>query len=244
VPSPATLRCCCRAVVPSATPWRRAWARPPYNKAASSTPRLANPDPHERAARRAGYHLLAGVDEAGRGALAGPVVAGAIILPHPCPIEGIRDSKRLTPERREELYEQLTESALAHAIGFASPEEIDRLNILRATYEAMRRAIAALPTWPDYILIDGRPIDCLCLPHRCIVDGDDCCQCIAAASIIAKVERDRMMRELHQQYPEYGFFQNKGYGTAEHLAALTHYGPSPIHRRSFEPVRQLRLGLG
>ncbi|MFQ5810526.1 MAG: ribonuclease HII [Armatimonadota bacterium] len=200
-------------------------------------------DAYERAARREGCSLIAGVDEAGRGALAGPVAAGAIILPHPCSIEGIRDSKRLTAERREELYAQLIEGAVAHAVAVASPQEIDRLNIRRATHEAMRRAIAALPTWPEYILIDGRPVDCLCLPHQCIVNGDDRCRCIAAASIIAKVERDRRMRELHEQYPEYGFAQNKGYGTPEHLAALNRHGPSPLHRRSFEPVRQLRLGL-
>jgi ribonuclease HII len=200
-------------------------------------------DPYERAARREGRRLIAGVDEAGRGALAGPVASAAVILPQPCPIDGIRDSKRLSAERREELYEQLIEGAIAHAVALASTQEIDRLNIRRATHEAMRRAIAALPKWPEYVLIDGRPIDCLCLPHECIVNGDDRCRCIAAASIIAKVERDRMMRELHEQYPAYGFAQNKGYGTAEHLAALDRHGPTPIHRRSFEPVRQLRLGL-
>jgi len=202
---------------------------------------LANP--YERAARKLGYRLIAGVDEAGRGALAGPVAAGAIILPHPCRIDGIRDSKKLTPQRREELYEQLTEAAVAHAVAFVSPREIDRLNILRATYDAMRRAIAALPKWPEYVLIDGRPIDCLCVPHECIVSGDETCRCIAAASIIAKVARDRLMRDLHEQYPAYGFAQNKGYGTPQHFAALDHHGPTPAHRRTFEPVRQLRLGF-
>ncbi|MCL4426081.1 MAG: ribonuclease HII [Firmicutes bacterium] len=188
----------------------------------------------EEEAHRAGYQLVAGVDEAGRGPLAGPVVAAAIILPESLLIPGLNDSKKIPEEKRERLYDQILHQALAFGVGRADPEFIDQHNILRATFWAMVQAIRNLPLVPDLVLVDGGfPIRNLALPQRAVIRGDSLSCSIAAASIIAKVTRDRLMREYDLVYPEYGFSQNKGYGTPEHLAALTRFGPCPIHRRSF-----------
>ena len=179
------------------------------------------------------YEYICGVDEAGRGPLAGPVVAGAVILPRGCRIMYINDSKQLSEKKREELYEVITEQAVAWGAGCVSPEEIDRINILQATYEAMRQALGALSPQPDILLNDAVTIPRISIPQVPIVKGDARSITIGAASIIAKVTRDRMMLEYDKQYPEYGFASNKGYGSKGHMAALEKYGPTPIHRRSF-----------
>ena len=199
-------------------------------------------DAEERAARAAGYACVCGIDEAGRGPLAGPVVAAAVVLPPGLALPGLNDSKKLTARRREALYTQLREDErVLIGVGMAAAAEIDRLNILRATHEAMARAVAALPTAVDYCLIDGLPVPQFPLPQRALVKGDARCLSIAAASIVAKVTRDRLMQDLAQQYPGYGFEKHAGYGTAAHLAALRRLGPCPEHRRSFAPVAQLLL---
>ena len=199
-------------------------------------------DAEERAARAAGYACVCGIDEAGRGPLAGPVVAAAVVLPPGLALPGLNDSKKLTARRREALYTQLREDArVLIGVGLAAAAEIDRLNILRATHAAMERAVAALPTAVDFCLIDGLPVPQFPLPQRALVKGDARCLSIAAASIVAKVTRDRLMQDLAQQYPGYGFEKHAGYGTAAHLAALRRLGPCPEHRRSFAPVAQLLL---
>ncbi len=199
-------------------------------------------DAEERAARAAGYACVCGIDEAGRGPLAGPVVAAAVVLPPGLALPGLNDSKKLTARRREALYTQLREDArVLIGVGMAEAAEIDRLNILRATHAAMARAVAALPTAVDFCLIDGLPVPQFPLPQRALVKGDARCLSIAAASIVAKVTRDRLMQDLAQQYPGYGFEKHAGYGTAAHLAALRRLGPCPEHRRSFAPVAQLLL---
>lgn len=199
-------------------------------------------DAEERAARAAGYACVCGIDEAGRGPLAGPVVAAAVVLPPGLALPGLNDSKKLTARRREALYTQLREDErVLIGVGMAAAAEIDRLNILRATHEAMARAVAALPTAVDFCLIDGLPVPQFPLPQRALVKGDARCLSIAAASIVAKVTRDRLMQDLAQQYPGYGFEKHAGYGTAAHLAALRRLGPCPEHRRSFAPVAQLLL---
>ncbi len=180
-----------------------------------------------------GYETLCGVDEAGRGPLAGPVYAAAVILPRGLEIPGLNDSKKLSEKRREELFEVICEKALATGIAFATVEEIEERNILGATYLAMSRAIEGLRIRPDLALIDGNRSAGIAFPCRCVVKGDARCADIAAASILAKVSRDRVMLELAKQYPEYHFEQHKGYGTALHYAALREYGPSPVHRPSF-----------
>lgn len=179
------------------------------------------------------YPLICGIDEVGRGPLAGPVCAGAVILPKDCEILYINDSKKLSAAKREALYEQIMEKALAVGIGFSSPEVIDQVNILQATYIAMRDAIGELKEAPDLLLNDAVTIPEVAIKQVPIIKGDAKSISIAAASIIAKVTRDRLMEEYDKVMPEYGFAQNKGYGTAEHIAALKKYGPSPIHRRSF-----------
>jgi ribonuclease HII len=179
------------------------------------------------------------VDEAGRGPLAGPVVAAAVVLPRETELEGLRDSKCLPPPVREELYERIMGVALGWAAAAVGPEEIDRLNILRATHAAMKMALGALSPAPCGALVDGLPVAGLPCPHRAIVDGDARCVTIAAASIIAKVTRDRLMCSLDERYPGYGFARHKGYTTPEHLRALRELGPSPCHRRSFAPVASL-----
>ena len=180
-----------------------------------------------------GYETLCGVDEAGRGPLAGPVFAAAVILPRGLLIPGLNDSKKLTEKKREELFDRICAEALDYAIAFATVEEIEERNILGATMLAMNRAIAGLRRRPDLALIDGNRNAGIESPSRCIVKGDASCADIAAASILAKVSRDRVMLQLAEQYPEYHFEQHKGYGTAQHYEALRQFGPSPVHRPSF-----------
>lgn len=180
-----------------------------------------------------GEILICGIDEAGRGPLAGPVAAGACILPADHDILYINDSKRLTPKRRDELFDIIKEEAIAWHVALVSPERIDEINILQATYEAMREAIAALDPAPDAVVADAVTIPGLALPQTGIVKGDAKCASIAAASILAKVTRDRLMEEYDARYPEYGFASHKGYGTKVHIDAIREYGPCPIHRRTF-----------
>ena len=185
---------------------------------------------------------IAGVDEAGRGPIAGPVVAACVVLPPRHTLAGIADSKQLTPAQREALYDAITRHALAWAIGLASPREIERYNILQASLLAMRRAVLALPLIPQQVLVDGKhAIPNLPLPQQAVVGGDAREESVAAASILAKVARDRIMRELDRLYPQYGFAQHKGYPTALHLERLRQYGACPAHRRTYAPVAQLRL---
>jgi ribonuclease HII len=194
--------------------------------------------------------LLAGVDEAGRGPLAGPVCAAAVILDPARPIPGIRDSKKLTAPRREALATEIREKALGWSVAFASTAEIDALNILRATHLAMRRALAGLAILPHHVQVDGNLCPSLegmavAFSMEAIIKGDDKVPAIGAASILAKVERDAVMLALHDQFPHYGFAIHKGYPTAAHLAALREYGASPVHRRTFGPVRAvLEKGAG
>lgn len=177
--------------------------------------------------------IICGIDEAGRGPLAGPVVAGAVVLPKDCDILYLNDSKQLSEKKREELYEIIMEKAQAVGVGYAPPERIDEINILQATYEAMRQAVSALSVKPDILLNDAVTIPDVAIRQVPIIKGDAKSVSIAAASIIAKVTRDRLMRQYDSVFPEYGFAQNKGYGAASHIAALKKYGPSPIHRKSF-----------
>ena len=193
--------------------------------------RIENMKVYEHKYEHLGY--LCGIDEVGRGPLAGPVVAGAVILPKDCDILYINDSKKLTAAKREELYDEIMEKAVAAGIGMVSPQRIDEINILQATYEAMREAISKLEPAPDILLNDAVTIPEVTIPQVPIIKGDAKSISIGAASIIAKVTRDRLMVEYDQILPEYGFASNKGYGSAEHIAALKKYGPSPIHRRSF-----------
>lgn len=187
----------------------------------------------ELAARDAGYRHVCGIDEAGRGPLSGPVVAAACVLEPGTEIPGLNDSKKLTPKKRDLLYDLVIERATDFAVGFATPEEVDSINILNATMLAMRRAIAALKEPADYALVDGNCIRDYPIPARAIIKGDSLSMSVAAASILAKVTRDRLCLEDDRQYPMYGFAKHKGYGTAEHLAALRTYGPCPIHRKTF-----------
>jgi len=181
--------------------------------------------------------LVAGVDEAGRGPLAGPVVAAAVILDDLHPIAGLRDSKQLSARRRDQLYDEIRAKALCCCIAEASVEEIDQLNILHATMLAMRRAVEGLRLPPAKVLVDGNRLPVLKVPGEAIVKGDAKVPAISAASILAKVHRDRLCEEMHARWPDYGFATHKGYPTAEHLAALRVHGASPMHRRSFGPVR-------
>ena len=188
--------------------------------------------------------LVAGVDEAGRGPLAGPVVAAAVILDDLHPIEGLADSKKLTAAKRERLYDEIRAKALCCAIGEASVEEIDRLNILQATLLAMRRAVDGLRLKPTKVLVDGNRLPVLDVLAEAIVKGDAKVPAISAASILAKVYRDRWCAEFDRAWPQYGFAGHKGYGTAEHLAALQQHGVSPQHRRSFAPVAEALARVG
>lgn len=187
----------------------------------------------ELAARDAGYRHVCGIDEAGRGPLSGPVVAAACVLEPGTEIPGLNDSKKLTPKKRDLLYDLVIERATDFAVGFATPEEVDSINILNATMLAMRRAIAALKVSADYALVDGNCIRDYPISARAIIKGDSLSMSVAAASILAKVTRDRLCLEDDRQYPMYGFAKHKGYGTAEHIAALRTYGPCPIHRKTF-----------
>jgi ribonuclease HII len=192
--------------------------------------------PEQRALDWDTVGLVAGVDEAGRGPLAGPVVAAAVILDDLKPIVGLNDSKKLTEKRREKLYDEILAKALCCSIAEASVQEIDTLNILQATLLAMRRAVDGLRLKPVKVLVDGNRLPVLDVRAEAIVQGDALVPAISAASILAKVHRDRMCAQLHAQYPQYGFDRHKGYGTAEHLQALAEHGPSPWHRSSFAPV--------
>jgi len=198
----------------------------------------------ERRYRDRGVVPVAGVDEAGRGPLAGPVVAAAVVLPDEFSGEGLDDSKRLTARRRSEWFERLTGGeALNWSAGVVGPADIDRINILRATHQAMAAAVRGLGVEPGCCLIDGLPVPDFPWPHEAVVKGDSKSLSIAAASVIAKVTRDRLMEKLAEEFPEYGFERHKGYGTKEHLDALRRHGPCRAHRRSFQPVAQLSLPL-
>jgi ribonuclease HII len=193
----------------------------------------------ERQLRHEKKRRVAGVDEAGRGPLAGPVVSAAVILPHDCPIQGLNDSKKLSPTRRERLFEEIYAGALAVGIGIVDREEIDRVNILQASLLSMRMAVANLDPPADYLLIDGKfTLAHTATPQQAIVKGDARSASIAAASIVAKVSRDRLMHSYHMEYPLFGFDRHKGYPTRAHKAAIAAHGPCPIHRRSFRGVKE------
>lgn len=201
---------------------------------------------YERKLWRTGIEAVAGVDEAGVGPMAGPVVAAAVVFPPETYIKGVHDSKQLLAEKREELHEVIRSQAITFGIGIAEVEEIDRLNIYWATMKAIERALGALAQAPGHVLVDGRKVPGLAIPQTHIVGGDRKSFCIAAASIIAKVTRDRMMCEFDRLYPGYRFAEHKGYCTPQHLRIVEQLGPSPIHRRSFSPVAlaaQLKLQL-
>ena len=191
---------------------------------------------HEEAAREAGFSIIAGVDEVGRGPLAGPVVAAAVILPESPLLPGVKDSKLMTPKSREEAFEAIRFEALSAAVGVVSRAYIDRFNILKASLEAMARAVRSLDPQPEFLLVDGIYPVSLSIPQQCLKKGDQVSLSISAASVVAKVYRDRIMTAYHDVFPAYGFAQNKGYGTPQHLEALKKYGPSPIHRLTFRRV--------
>lgn len=222
---------------------RRDAAAPGEPAQAEPTVRIAPTLEEEERLVIQGHTLIAGVDEAGRGCLAGPVVAAAAMLPlaEDCLrlFAGVRDSKQLSAAQRERLYTVVMEHAVGVGVGIISVESIDRYNILRATRLAMQQALAALPVRPSYLLLDAVKLPAVRLPQLALIKGDARCLSIAAASIIAKVTRDRLMHTLDAQYPGYGFAQHKGYGTPEHKRALADLGPSPVHRRTFAPVRAL-----
>lgn len=198
----------------------------------------------EKKHQEAGCRFIVGIDEAGRGPLAGPVVAAALHLPASVSLSGLNDSKKLSERRREALFEEiLSESAILFSVGIVEAEEIDRINILQATHLAMKKAVEGLSSVPDMCLIDGLPVRNFPFPQESIVKGDGKSLSIAAASIIAKVTRDRIMKKYAELYPQYGFEKHSGYGTRMHLEALKKYGPVPIHRRSFSPVAQATLPL-
>ncbi len=188
---------------------------------------------YEKEAKNAGYSVVCGVDEAGRGPLAGPVFAAAVILPENTMIAGINDSKKLSEKKREFLYDEIKTKAIAYNVALATEKEIDEINILNATFLAMRRAVEGLSVRPDFALIDGNRTPELNVPARAIIKGDALSASIAAASILAKVERDRLMKILSEKYPEYSFEKHKGYGTKLHVELIKKHGPSAIHRRSF-----------
>ncbi|MCI9559652.1 ribonuclease HII [Clostridiaceae bacterium] len=200
-------------------------------KLAAERKRLEQMRDYER--KYSSYSAICGIDEAGRGPFAGPVVAGAVILPPDCEILYLNDSKKLSEKRRGELFLEIQKKAVAWSVGVMEPQDIDRMNILQATYEAMRRAIAGLETEPDLLLNDAVTIPGLQVLQVNIIKGDAKSVSIAAASIVAKVTRDHLMKEYDSKYPEYGFAKHKGYGTGEHIAALLKHGPCPIHRKTF-----------
>ena len=187
----------------------------------------------ERSCREKGFKCIAGVDEAGRGPLAGPVFAAAVILPENCFIPGLNDSKKLSEKKREELFDIICEKAVSYCIADISHERIDEINILNATFEAMNNAVNGLDVTPDYVLIDGNRIKGMNVAHETVVKGDAKSVSIAAASILAKVSRDRVMYDAAKKYPQYGFDKHKGYGTKAHCEAILKYGPCKIHRRTF-----------
>lgn len=207
--------------------------RKKYDKHLQELARLEEILTYERGCWEAGYELVAGIDEVGRGPLAGPVVAAAVILPKECKIEGVNDSKKLSAKKREELYDIILEKALSYGIGIVSNERIDEINILQATYEAMREALSQLSPKADYILADAVTIPMVSTPQRGIIKGDAKSMSIGAASIVAKVYRDRLMEAFDEVYPGYGFGANKGYGSAEHIEGIKKLGITPIHRKTF-----------
>lgn len=188
---------------------------------------------HEDAARAQGYSLICGIDEAGRGPLAGPVAAAAVILPENCVIDGLNDSKKLTEKKREALYDVICREAIAYAVSMVDHRLIDEINILEATYKAMQQAVEALPVKAEFALVDGNRSKGLAIPFTCVVGGDAISPSIAAASVLAKVTRDRYMLEMDEKYPVYGFAKHKGYGSKAHYAALLEHGACPIHRQTF-----------
>lgn len=187
----------------------------------------------EEKAWQNGYSAVCGVDEAGRGPLAGPVCAAAVILPAGIVIDGLNDSKKLTEKKREALFDVITENAISWSVSLVDETVIDEINILQATYRAVQQAVEGLPRPADFVYVDGNRSEGLTLPHECVVSGDARIPSIAAASIIAKVTRDRLMRDFAVRYPAYGFEKHKGYGSRAHYAALLEHGPCPIHRRTF-----------
>ena len=196
--------------------------------------RLINLKQIEKVFYNKGIEYIAGIDEAGRGPLAGPVVVASVIMPKDSMIEGVNDSKKVTERRREKLYDIILEEAISYGIGIIYQDEIDEINILQATKKGLTEAVEQMKIKPDLIMVDALTgIDTLGIPYQSIIKGDAKCYSISAASIIAKVTRDRIMREWDKVYPEYGFAAHKGYGTAKHIAALKEYGPCEIHRRSF-----------
>jgi ribonuclease HII len=192
----------------------------------------------EKRAREQGFSIIAGIDEAGRGPLAGPVVSAAVILPDSFSVPGITDSKKLTPKKRDKFYQELYDRAVSIGVGIVEPDEIDRINILQAALLSMKLAADELTPQPDFLLIDGKftiPSD---LPQQAVIKGDSLSISIGAASIIAKVTRDRIMEKYHKEYPQYGFAGHKGYPTKAHKEAVKKFGPCPIHRRSFKGVKE------
>lgn len=197
---------------------------------------------YETIAHFMGYRRISGVDEAGRGPLAGPVVAAAVVMPLGCADVGVNDSKKLSPQQREKVFDLVCGMAHDYNIAVVGPDVIDEENILQATLHAMKQAVEGLRLSPDYILVDGNQRIPTRVTQQCVVHGDALCFSIAAASILAKVYRDRLMREYEEMYPGYGFAQHKGYGTREHMQRIRELGPTPIHRRSFSPVREALPG--
>ena len=188
----------------------------------------------EKQLREKGFKAICGIDEAGRGPLAGPVVVASVIMPENSMIEGVNDSKKISEKKREKLYDQILEEAISYGVGIIGQDEIDEINRLNATKKALTLSLKELTTKPDLIIVDALThIDTMGIPYESIIKGDAKCYSIASASIIAKVTRDRIMREWDSVYPEYGFIQHKGYGTAKHISAIKEYGLCPIHRKSF-----------
>lgn len=200
-------------------------------------------EPYEAEARKVGYRVVAGVDEVGRGPLAGPVLAAAVILPVEGIIDGVQDSKRLTARQREQVYDNIIKTAVSVGYGIVSHAYIDQYNILQATLEAMRCAVQKLAPSPDFVFVDGNRCFTSSIPQKALIKGDACCLSVAAASVIAKVTRDRLMINYATHYPNYAFERNKGYPTREHYERLRTYGPCAIHRRSFRGVTDSRLSV-
>ena len=197
-------------------------------------------DHNERLLREQGFSLVAGVDEAGRGALAGPLVAGAVILPEDFDCDGLRDSKELTPQQRDEWFERIERQAVAWAVRRAYPTRIDRRGLHKTNVWLLRQVVLALHVRPDFVLADGFRLRTLSMPQLAVKKGDETCASVAAASVMAKVSRDRAMNRYHRRFPQYGFDRHKGYGTPTHRAAIARYGPSEIHRMSFKGMIMYR----